>query len=72
MRLGYRKPFILVWDFTRNHKGTCENDFMSIGELCSLKATSVDAYISAIVYALQVIQKTVAIAEHVYAQTGSC
>jgi hypothetical protein len=72
MRLGYQKPFILVWDFTRNHKGTCENDFMSIGELCSLKATSVDAYISAIVYALQVIQKTVAIAEHVYAQTGSC
>ena len=49
-----------------------KNDFMSTGELCYLKATSVDTYISAIVYALQVIQKTMAIAEHEYAQTGSC
>jgi hypothetical protein len=48
------------------------NDFMSIGELCYLKAKSVDTYISAIVYALQVIQKTMAIAEHEYAQTGFC
>jgi hypothetical protein len=48
-----------------------KNDFMSIGELCYLKATSVDTYISAIVYALRVIQKTMAIAEHEYAQTGS-
>ena len=47
-------------------------DFMSTGELCYLKATSVDTYISAIVYALQVIQKTMAIAEHEYAQTRSC
>jgi hypothetical protein len=45
---------------------------MSTRELCYLKATSVDTYISAIVYALQVIQKTMAIAEHEYAQTGSC
>jgi hypothetical protein len=45
---------------------------MSTGELCYLKATSVDTYISSIVYALQVIQKTMAIAEHEYAQTGSC
>ena len=44
---------------------------MSTGELCYLKATSVDTYISAIVYALQVIQKTMAITEHDYAQTGS-
>jgi hypothetical protein len=49
-----------------------KNDFMSTGELCYLKATSVDTYISAIVYALQVIQKTMAIAEHEYAQIGSC
>jgi hypothetical protein len=48
-----------------------KNDFMSTGELCYLKSTSVDTYISAIVYALQVIQKTMAIAEHEYAQTGS-
>jgi hypothetical protein len=46
--------------------------FMSTRELCYLKATSVDTYISAIVYALQVIQKTMAIAEHEYAQTRSC
>jgi len=52
----------------RVHK---KNDFMSTGELCYLKATSVDTYISAIVYALQVIQKTMAIAEHEYAQIGS-
>ena len=45
---------------------------MSTGELYYLKATSVDTYISAIVYALQVIQKTMAIAEHEYAQIGSC
>jgi hypothetical protein len=44
---------------------------MSTGELCYLKATSVNTYISGIVYALQVIQKTMAIAEHEYAQTGS-
>ena len=44
---------------------------MSTRELCYLKATSVDTYISAIVYALQVIQKTMAIAEHEYAQIGS-
>jgi hypothetical protein len=42
-------------EFIRVHK----NDFMSTGELCYLKATSVDTYISAIVYALQVIQKTI-------------
>jgi hypothetical protein len=45
---------------------------MSTGELCYLKATSVDTYISTIVHALQVIQKTMTIAEHEYAQTGSC
>jgi hypothetical protein len=45
---------------------------MSTGEMCYLRATSVDTYISTIVYALQVIQKTMAIAEHEYAQTGSC
>jgi hypothetical protein len=45
---------------------------MSIRELCYFKATSVDTYISAIVYAPQVIQKTMAIAEHEYAQIGSC
>jgi hypothetical protein len=45
---------------------------MSIRELCSLKATSVDTYISTIIYSLQVIQKTMAIAEHKYDQTGSC
>jgi hypothetical protein len=45
---------------------------MSTRELCNLKATSVDTNISAIVYALQVIQKTMAIVEHEYAQTGSC
>ena len=45
---------------------------MSTRELCYLKATSVDTYISAIVYALQVIQKAMAIAEHEYAQIGSC
>jgi hypothetical protein len=41
---------------------------MSTRELCYLKATSVDTYISAIVYVLQVIQKTMAIAEHKYAR----
>jgi hypothetical protein len=45
---------------------------MSTRELCYFKATSVDTYISAIVYALQVIQKTMAIAEHEYAHIGSC
>ena len=49
-----------------------KNDFMSTGELCYLKSTSVDTYISAIVYALQVIQKTMTIAEHKHAQTRSC
>jgi hypothetical protein len=55
-----------------NHKGANENDFMSTRELCYLKYTRVHKYISAIVYALQVIQNTLAIAEHEYAQTGSC
>ena len=64
--LDYR--FGISRGIIRVHK----NDFMSTGELCYLKATSVDTYISAIVYALQVIQKTMAIAEHEYAQTGSC
>jgi hypothetical protein len=45
---------------------------MSTRKLCYFKATSVDTYISAIVYALQVIQKTMAIAEQEYAQIGSC
>jgi hypothetical protein len=45
---------------------------MSTGELCYLKATSVDTYISTIVYVLQVIQMTMAITEHEYAQSGSC
>jgi hypothetical protein len=45
---------------------------MTIRKLCYLKATSVDTYISAIVYVLQVIQKNMAIAEHEYAQIGSC
>jgi hypothetical protein len=45
---------------------------MSSGELYYLKkATSVDKYILAIVYVLQVIQKTIAITEHEYAQTRS-
>jgi hypothetical protein len=44
---------------------------MSTRELCYLKATSVDTYISAIVYAFQVIQKTMAIVEYKYVQTGS-
>jgi hypothetical protein len=44
---------------------------MSTRELCYLKVTSVDTYISAIVHVLQEIQNTMAIAEHEYAQTGS-
>jgi hypothetical protein len=60
--------FRILRGIIRVHK---KNDFMSTGELCYLKVTSVNTYISTIVYALPVIQKTMAIAEHKYAQTGS-
>ena len=62
-RFGISREIIRV----HNKMTSCQT-----GELCYLKATSVDTYISAIVYALQVIQKTMAIAEHEYAQIGYC